>query len=219
MNKCITLYFDNTENMPVLKTYKEDLPIAQAILNRDGKVTRDFMYRKCYPLFKSVFDNYFTDSADVHEFIDEIYLQVLTPSKETGHCQLENYRGESSLATWFKSVCLFHCYHRYERRKRMPMVEIAVSDSDNDDGSDRFLDRSCSTPIDTASLDRQDLETVISMMPNERYRNIIRLRYLERMTNEETAEELSMTMANYYNKHKLAKEQFVNTLRKESCNV
>lgn len=66
-----------------------------------------------------------------------------------------------------------------------------------------------------SSLDRGDVEKILSMMRNDRYRNIMRLRYLEDRDNEETAEILGMTMANYYNKHKLAKEQFCEVLRKE----
>jgi hypothetical protein len=41
------------------------------------------------------------------------------------------------------------------------------------------------------------------------------LRYIEEKTNEETAIVLGMTMDNYYNKHRLAKAQFSNILRKE----
>ena len=43
------------------------------------------------------------------------------------------------------------------------------------------------------------------------------LKYFSRKekSNEETAEILGMTMDNYYNKHKLAKEQFAKILRKE----
>ena len=37
------------------------------------------------------------------------------------------------------------------------------------------------------------------------------------MSNEETAEALGMTMANYYNKHKLAKEQYAKACRKEEA--
>ena len=42
------------------------------------------------------------------------------------------------------------------------------------------------------------------------------MRYLEQKTNEETAEALGMTMDNYYNKHKLAKEQYERVWRKEA---
>lgn len=202
--------------MMAIRKFEEDIAIAKSILKRDGKVTRDFMYRKCYPMFKSIYNNYFMDSSDVHEFIDEIYLLILTPSKETNRCQLENFRGESTLATWLKTACLFYCYHRYEHKNRIPTVEILSSDRDKDDDyGDRLLDNSYSTTMNLSSIDRSDLEIVLKTMSNERYRNIIRLRYLERKSNEETAEALGMTMANYYNKHKLAKEQFVSALRKE----
>lgn len=206
--------------MSTLKIYEQDLLVAQSILKRDGRATMDFLYRKCYPLFKAIYNNYFTDSTNVHEFIDEIYLLIMTPSKENGRCQLENYRGESTLMTWIKTACLFHCYHRYEHKKRIPIVELVTTDNEeNDDLTDIFLDNSYSTTMDTASIERSDMETIIGMMPNERYQNIIRLRYLDSKTNEETAEALNMSMANFYNKHKLAKEQFVNILRRESQDV
>lgn len=202
------------------KIFTEDLLVRDALLKRDSKVTLDYFYKQCYPLFKSIYDNYYTDSTCVMEFINEIYLLVMTPSKETGHCQLENYKGESSLATWLKTVCLFHCYHHYQHKERMPIVEIVVPESrDDDDYADRFLDNSYSTTMDLASIERADLDVIIDSMSNERYRSIIRLRYVEQRTNEETAEALNMSMTNYYNKHKLAKEQFVKALRKEFGNV
>lgn len=202
--------------MTPIRTFDEDIAIAQSILKRNGKVTREYLYGKCYPMFKFIYNNYFTDSSDVYEFINEIYILILTPSKETGRCQLENFRGESSLATWLKTACLFYCYHRYERKKRIPTVDIPSSNNDKDDDSgDRLLHNSYSTTMNLSSIDRSDLEIIIGTMANERYRNIIRLRYLERKSNEETAEALGMTMTNYYNKHKLAKEQFVSALKKE----
>jgi DNA-directed RNA polymerase specialized sigma24 family protein len=53
------------------------------------------------------------------------------------------------------------------------------------------------------------------MMTNERYRQLIIYRYVEGRTNEETAGLLSMNMNNYYNKHRLAKRQFREVLKKE----
>ena len=70
-------------------------------------------------------------------------------------------------------------------------------------------------PIDISILDRKDVSAVLNLMPNQRYKKIITHRYIEDLSNEETAEALGMSMANYYNKHKLAKEQFTNILREE----
>ena len=69
--------------------------------------------------------------------------------------------------------------------------------------------------MDFDSINTSDVRKILEMMPNERYRHLIELRYIEEKTNEETAIALAMTMDNYYNKHRLAKAQFSNILRKE----
>ena len=207
--------------MSALQLYTDDLQTARAIIQRDGPATRDFMYVKCYPLFKSIFDNYHTDCETVFESITEIYTHILMPSPATGRCQLQNYRGESRLSTWLKTVSLFYCYHRYKEKEALPVVSpVAYGDDDEDEeAGDRFLDLSCSTPPDTRSIDRSDVEVIIGLMPNERYRTLIRLRYLECRSNEETAEALGMTMANYYNKHKLAKAQYERVREQENARL
>lgn len=203
--------------MNAIRIYDKDLAIAEAILKRNGTVTSDYLYRKCFPLFYSIFDRYHTGCASVIEFISEIYVMLLTPSKESGMCKLQKYRGESSLATWLKTVCLFHCYKTYNKKEQIPIVCIPQSsDKENDDASDILIDKSVSLYADLSDIEREDVRTLISLMPNERYRRIMTLRYLEQRTNEETAEELGLSMANYYNKHKLARQQYETILRKEA---
>lgn len=203
--------------MVTLKTYTRDLEIARAILMKDGRVTREYMYIKCYPLFKSIYDNYFTDSTCVKEFIDEIYVLIMTPSKMTGKCQLENFCGGSTLTSWLKTVCLYYCYNKFEQKERMPLYEpiSILNEGADEDASCRKEVVYGSIEIDFSNLNKQDALVILSMMPNKRYSNIIRLRYLELKSNEETAEALGMTMDNYYNKHKLAKEQYIRVLRKD----
>lgn len=202
---------------PQPKIFTEDLLVRDALLRRDGKVTRLFFYQQCYPLFKSIYDNYYTDCACVKEFIDEIYMLTLAPSKTTGKCQLENFRGESTLTSWIKTTCLYYCYNKYELKERMPEYEpiSTFKDDDNEESTDRTDAIYGSNEIDFDNLNRQDAMAILNMMPNKRYRNIITIRYLEQKTNEETAEALGMTMGNYYNKHKLAKEQYERVWRKE----
>ncbi len=204
--------------MEVKKIYHDDLLIAKALIKRDNLVTRKYFYQQCYPLFKSIYDNYYTDCACVKEFIDEIYVLALAPSKTTGKCQLENFRGESTLTSWLKTACLYYCYNKYELKERMPKYEPIVSGNDEKDeeSTDRTDAIYGSNNIDFDNLNRQDALAILSLMPNKRYRNIITMRYLEQKTNEETAEALGMTMDNYYNKHKLAKEQYERVWRKEA---
>ena len=203
--------------MEVKKIYYEDLEIAKALIKRDNVVTRKYFYQQCYPLFKSIYDNYYTDCTNCKEFIDEIYIVVLAPSKTTGKCQMENFRGESTLASWIKTACLYYCYKQYETKEKMPKYERLPNSNvkDNDDDSDRDDAIYGSIEIDFTNLNRQDALIILKQMPNKRYSELIRLRYLEQKTNEETAKALGMTMDNYYNKHKLAKEQYERIFRKE----
>ena len=204
-------------SMEAKKIYQEDLQIAKALIKRDNLVTRKYFYQQCYPLFKSIYDNYYTDCTNCKEFIDEIYIVVLAPSKTTGKCQMENFRGESTLASWIKTACLYYCYKQYEAKEKMPKYERLPNSNvkDNDDDSDRDDAIYGSIEIDFTNLNRQDALIILNQMPNKRYSELIRLRYLQMKTNEETAKALGMTMDNYYNKHKLAKEQYERIFRKE----
>lgn len=189
----------------------QDQKIVEALLRHDSNVTREFFYKKCYPLFKSVYDNYHTDCTSCVEFINEIYIHIMTPDKETGQCKLQNFEFRSTLFTWLKTVCVFYCYKKYEKSSKMPTTKIA--ENFDDDGV-RLPIESESILIED-SLSKDDVETILRLMPNKRYATLVRLRYLEEHTNEETAQMMGMNMNTFYNKHKLAKDQFVKTLRKE----
>lgn len=205
------------------RIFYEDLQIAKALIDRDNNLTRKYFYQQCYPLFQSIYKNYYTDCATCKEFIDEIYLLVLSPSERSGKCQMDNYLGESTLFNWLKSVCLYYCYHKYELKKRMPVYEplshSLEKDEKDDPITDRMIDEGLSNPIDFSGMNRADVETLLSLMPNSRYRSIIRLHYLEQKTHKETAESLGMTMDNYYNKRRLAEKQYNQIYRKEEKNA
>lgn len=184
-----------------------DEEIVSAILNRDAKITRLYFYEKCYPLFKSCYDKYYTDCETCVEFINQIYLLVMTPRKSTGVSPLQTFGFRCTLAMWLKIISENYC-------KQLFKVKIDFSDS-VEPSCDRFAKTRDSLEIDFRTIYASDIKKVLEMMPNERYRHLIELRYVEEKTNEETAIILEMKMDNYYNKHKLAKAQFCNILRKE----
>ena len=154
--------------MEVKNIYHEDLQIAKALIKRDNMVTRKYFYQQCYPLFKSIYDNYYTDCINCKEFIDEIYIVVLAPSKITGKCQMENFRGESTLATWIKTACLYYCYKQYETKEKMPKYERLPNSNvkDNDDYSYRDDEIYGSIEIDFTILNRKDALIILNQMPN-----------------------------------------------------
>lgn len=184
-----------------------DHEIVQAILQRDVVVTKEYLYRKCYPLFKSIYDKYYTDCESWIEFVNEIYLYIMTPRRDSGRCKLADFGYRCTFPMWLKVVTENYCRQLYARR-------ADIFDK-NMDVSDRFDIPDQSLEIDMKSLNMEDVKKILTLMPNQRYRTLIEYRHIELHSNEETAEHLSMTMANYYNKHKLAKAQFIAALRKE----
>ena len=166
--------------MEVKRIFYDDLRTAHALIQRDEQVTRNYFYRQCYPLFKSIYDNYYTDCINCKEFIDEIYIVVLAPSKITGKCQMENFRGESTLTSWLKTACLYYCYKKYESKSRMPIYEplVFLNNQEKEDDGGRDEEKIGSIEIDFNNLNRQDALIILKQMPNKRYSELIRLRYL-----------------------------------------
>lgn len=184
-----------------------DLEIVQAILDRDTFVTKEYLYKKCYPMFKAIHSRYYTDCETTIDFISEIYVYILSVQPQTGTCKLAGFRFMSSLYSWLKVVSLNYCHCLYAKR-------MDVNNNHNID-DDRELIEDLSVDLDVSRLDKRDVQALLMQMPNIRYRRLIELRYVQEKTNEETATALDMTMQNYYNKHKLAKAQFYAVLRKE----
>lgn len=184
-----------------------DQEIVKGLLNRDARISRVYFYGKCFSLFKSCYDNYYTDCETPLEFINQIYLYVMTPRKNTGVSPLQSFGFRCTLTLWLKVIAENYCKHLFKRKHEM--IDSSLS------SNDRFKQSEYSLDLDFDSINTSDVRKILEMMPNERYRHLIELRYIEEKTNEETAIALAMTMDNYYNKHRLAKAQFSNILRKE----
>ena len=201
-----------------IRIFTEDLKIAHAILHRDEVVTKRYLYQQCYPLFKRYFDGYYTDCESCMMGSAPGLYSALTPSRKTGRCRLMSYRGESTLTQWLKVVCKFYCYSRFEVKSRQPETEpISPSNPEKSKPGDRKQPKEPSIDEDLSMFQREDVEVILGLMKNKRYSQLIRLRHVELRTDKETAEALGMSMDNYYNKHRLAKEMFEKTLRKEEC--
>jgi len=181
--------------------------IVSAILKRDTFITKEFLYRQCYPLFFSIFNKYYTDCENVFEFINEIYVFILTPRDNTGRSKLSDFGFRCSLTMWLKIVSENFCHQLFSKKRDLAEENITPAD--------RFRFEGGSLQTEINSLNMDDLQKILSMMPTERYRKLITYRYLDNKTNEETAMLLMLTMANYYNVHLRAKAQFCEILRKE----
>ena len=184
-----------------------DQEIVKAILNRDAFVTKEYLYRKCYPLFKAIYDKYYTDCESPIELTNEIYVYILMPHRETHRSKLQDFGFRCTLTTWLKIITENYCRQLFSIR-----MEI---DKDSDVNSDRNTPQDESLSQSTQNFNMTDAYKILSMMPNQRYAKLIEYRYINEKSNEETALLLAMNMANYYNCHKRAKPQDCAILRKE----
>lgn len=188
-----------------------DQEIVEAILNRNTYVTKEYLYKKCYPLFCSIYNKYYTDCESPIELINEIYVYILMPHKDTHRSKLQEFGFRCTLTMWLKIVTENYCHQLFA--KRIPKAQ-------NCDGDDDNLERIAgSVEIEINNLrmedDKEIVQRILGKMPNSRYRRLIELRYLQGKTNEETAAELNMKIDSYYPKHKLAKAQLYTALKKE----
>ena len=195
-----------------------DREVVKAILNRDARITRLYLYDKCYPLFKACFNRYYTGCENCVEFINEIYVYLLIPDAKTGDCYLSSFSFGCTFTCWLKIVAWNYCRQLY--RKRMEFVSLDGSEQDNKYSetsiiNDIFTAQSASLDIEEDELNRQDVVKVLHLMPNQNYRKLIDYRYIEEKSNVETASILGLEMRLYYNWHKRAKEQLTEILRKE----
>ena len=182
-----------------------DSEIVEAILRRDANITRLYFYEMYYPLFKARYDKYYTDCESCLEFINEIYVHIMTPGSKSGKCYLASFGFSCRFEHWLKIVVENYCHQLYKKKPEIIDIPDVVGDRKTDG----------STTIDIENLNHADVNAMLNLMRNKRYRDLIRYRYVEEKSNEETADILGMSMDNYYNKHKLAKEQFAKVLRKE----
>ncbi|MCC8071041.1 MAG: sigma-70 family RNA polymerase sigma factor [Bacteroidales bacterium] len=180
--------------------------IVASLLERDPAVTKEFFFCQCFPLFDNIYNQYYTDCESVLEFMQEIYLYIILPNSTTGKSKLAEFGHRCSLTMWLKVVAEHYCHKLFARR-------IDFDEGYKDTESLERIGGTAEKEIMRLSM--EEARKVVSQMPNQRYRRIIELRYLLDKTNEETAEALSMTMKNYYNKHRLAKAQLYVAMRKE----
>lgn len=162
-----------------------DSEIVISLLAHDPKVTAQFFFKDCRPLFISVIRRVFGNQiVDYDEIISEIYVLLM----ENDAKRLRQFNFESSLYQWLKVTAIRHCMLLTRQAK--------VIDNESQEplhNSDRNLETV------ESSQAKMDLETLLRQMKNQRYAKVIRLLVLEEQSPEEVASLLAVSVANLYN--------------------
>ena len=158
-----------------------DQEIIEGLIARDNRVTKEFFFDKCRPLFCSIMQKVFDYEVNYDEFVNELYVYLM----EDDAVKLRNFEYRSSAYQWLKVLAI-----RFFIHKRGRMID----------------DTSQETPYDgnqqaenTDMTAEGDMERLFDNMPNKRYVYVIRCLILEDRDPEHLAHEMNITTANLYN--------------------
>ena len=156
-----------------------------SLIAHDPKVTAQFFFKDCRPLFVSIIRRVFGPQiVDYDEIISEIYVLLM----ENEAHRLKQFNFESSLYQWLKVIAIRHCMKLKSQAK--------VIENESKEPLNNRVKSSLSTECSLANM---DLDSLLGKMKNQRYAMVIRLLMIDGLTPEDVASQLSITVANLYN--------------------
>lgn len=91
-----------------------DQEIISSLIAHDPKVTAQFFFKDCRPLFISIIRRVFGNQiVDYDEMISELYVLLM----ENDARKLRTFKNESTLFQWLKTIAVRHCLE-LKRRAR-----------------------------------------------------------------------------------------------------
>lgn len=178
-----------------------DQQIIQALIARDERVTQQFFFKDCRPLFMSIMRHVFSYEVNYDEFVNEFYLYLV----ENDAYRLRQFQGRSTIYQWMKMVAI-----RYFMARRNNMIDmepkVALSDS---------VMQNESVDEESAVAAKMDVEQLFALMPNKRYVYAIRRLVLQEAEPKTVAQELDTNVDNLYNIKKRAMAALTEVALKE----
>lgn len=168
----------------------KDEQLIEALVARDERVTRQFFFEDCRPLFLSIIRYVFSYEVDYDEFVNEFYLYLM----EDDAYRLKQYQGRSTIYQWMKVIAI-----RYFIAKRDSMIDMHPKDTLSD----------CAQHEDSVDNEKRvvakiDIERLLSLMPNRRSAYVVKRLVLEDAEPKTVACELGTNVDNLYNMKKRA---------------
>lgn len=166
-----------------------DREIIQGLIDRNDRVTREFFFKHCRPLFNYIISLVFTYEVEYDEFVNELYLNLM----DNDGAKLRSFDYRGSVYQWLKVVAI-----RFFINKRGRMIEDQSHESHN-------YERGAAIDADNSS--ESDIQRLLQLMPNKRYAHVIQRLILDDIKPEELASSMKITTANLYNIRRRAMAQ------------
>ena len=160
-----------------------DQQIIQGLINRENRVTEEFFFVKCRPLFCSIMRKVFDYEVDYDEFVNELYVYLM----EDDAVKLRNFKYRSSVYQWLKVLAV-----RFFIKKRGKLIDDTSHESPYNE-----QEQQPATEQDGSA--GGDMQRLFGQMPNKRYAYVIQRLILDDLEPELLAKEMNITTANLYN--------------------
>lgn len=168
-----------------------DREIIEGLIARDNRVTENFFFDKCRPLFCSIMKKVFDYEVEYDEMVNELYVYLM----ENDAIKLRNFEYRSSVYQWLKVLAI-----RFFINKRGRMIDDTSQETPYD-GRQQMADS------ETDMTAEGDMERLFNNMPSKRYVYVIRRLILEDWEYEDLAKDMNITTANLYNIRRRAMAQ------------
>lgn len=171
-----------------------DQEIVQALIERDNAVTRQFFFVKCRPLIASIIRNIYSYPVDYDEMVSVLYEYLM----ENDAARLRQFQFRSSIYLWIKITAIRLFIARRGRVIDETSKEPPYRRPEESEVVDPAFD------IDN----KMDLQTMLELMPNRRYADVIQQVIINAVPPEQYALQQGITLANLYNLKKRAMQAF-----------
>lgn len=164
-----------------------DQEIIKGLIERDNRVTKEFFFDSCRPLFCKIISLVFDYEVDYDEFVNELYVYLM----ENDAQKLRNFRYRSSVYMWLKIVAI-----RYFIHKRGRMI-------DDNPQKPPYDEQKQSVENESEESAKGDMDRLLGRMPTQRYAYVIKKLLIEDWEPTLLANKMGVTTANLYNiKHR-----------------
>ena len=178
-----------------------DQEIISSLIAHDPKVTAQFFFKDCRPLFISIIRRVFENQiVDYDEIISELYVLLM----ENDARKLRTFKYESTLFQWLKTIAVRHCL---ELKRRDKVID--------NESQEPLVNNGKNLSYVESSQAKMDVESLLRQMNNQRYALVIHLLMIEEKSPEEVAKQLSITVANLYNIKRRAMKALVEVALKD----
>lgn len=176
-----------------------DQEIIQGLIARNNRVTEEFFFVSCRPLFRSIIQKIFDYEVDYDEFVNELYVYLM----EDDAAKLRGFGFRCTIYQWLKVLAI-----RFFIRKRGKLIEGTSHEHPYDKQTQVVTEEFEPPAID-------DLQRLFAQMPNKRYVYVIKCLIIDDWEPERLAKEMNITTANLYNIKRRAMAQLTQVALKD----